>query len=406
MPSFSRFTLLSLAILLIAQITACADPNPPAQPNNNSNNSDPNNNNPNNNDSNGPSPDALDADAYFSLPGTDDPDESLQHRIVDLIDDVPDDAELRGAFFSFSRVETAEALIAAHQRGVDIRLVVGNNNRFSSGSYNDAVQLLIDQLGNRVHICTSEGSEGGCIGSNIQHNKFLTISEIGDGSTDIVAQTSGNITNAQPQDFDNLVILRGDSAIFQGYRDYWSHLNDEQPSFDHAIEGDERTQAFFFPVEFSVGDVVRDLVADIDCADGGHIYVAMAFFTDARNSLAENLRDRHREGCDLSLVLGEDNSIDSPGSDITDILYTDGIEVALFPDGQRPQVHSKYMLFDGVTFQGTPDTQAVITGSHNYSFSALFNNDEAILKLKDADLTDAFVDNFEHVFNAANPVHP
>ncbi len=350
--------------------------------------------------------DGLDADAIFSLPTADDPDETLQQAIVDLIDDTADGAELRGAFFSFSRVETAQALVNAHQRGVDVRLVVGNNNRFASGSYNDAVELLLDELNDRVHVCSEQGSNGACIGTNIQHNKFLTMSQLGDGTSDVVAQSSGNITNAQPRDFDNLLVLRGDTGIYNAYRQYWDHLNDEQQSFDTPVSGDDQTRAFFFPVERDDGDPVRDLVDHVDCSDGGHIYVAMAFFTNSRWSLAGRLRDRHQEGCQLSLVLGRDDSINSPGDDIKDYIYTDDIQVALFDEGQRPQVHSKYMIFDGVTYRGQSNSRTVITGSHNFSQSALFSNDEAILKLHDSALTDAYIANFQHVFDFADQVHP
>jgi len=70
------------------------------------------------------------------------------------------------------------------------------------------------------------------------------------------------------------------------------------------------------------------------------------------------------------------------------------------PTGES--VHSKYLLIDGM-YNGAPDRKIVWTGSHNYSDNALRDNDETLLKVDDATVFDAFLENWLKLKSAATP---
>lgn len=91
--------------------------------------------------------------------------------------------------YGFSSVPIARALVAAHRRGVDVRLVLDRSNR--TGRYSAAT--YVEHAGVPVAIDSAEP---------IQHNKVLVI----DGET--VIQGSYNLTGQAERNGENMLVLR------------------------------------------------------------------------------------------------------------------------------------------------------------------------------------------------------
>ena len=342
----------------------------------------------------------------FTQPQPDAPDHSIEDRVVELLDQTPDDARVLAAFYTFSRERVAQAFIDAYERGVDVRIVLGNTNTFDDGTPWDAVQLLDDELGDRLTICSEdeEHHEGGCMGDNIHHNKFITFSELDDGSEDLVLQTSANLTSAQLEQFNNMVLTRGDSDLYSAFVSYW---NDLQPdvtdlAYDRYEHG-EQTKAYFFP--HADGDPILDVLDEVRCDVETDIYLAVAFFTNARVPVAEQLRQLDDDGCNVFVVLRERPEVFSPGDEIIDELERGDINLGIFREDEEIQLHSKYLAIDG-GYGADDDSRVVWTGSHNYTWFALRNNDEVLLKIRDDDVFDAHRDDWIHIRNRAETLHP
>ncbi len=352
--------------------------------------------------------------AYFTYPQSGQPDTTIEDRLVELLDDTPEGEKIRGAFYTFSREDVADAFIRASQRGVDVQMVLGNTNVFDNGDRWSAVDRFDEGLGDGLTICSEwdpqqqDEPRGGCMGDNIHHNKFVTISGLEDGTQDVVLQTSSNITTAQLEQFNNMVMVREDAALYEAFVSYWEDLqrDEETPDYNRFERGDDATAAYFFPR--SSGDPVLDALAQVDCEQGGDLYLAVAFFTDNRTEVATELKQMDQQGCNVHAITRERDRVGAPGDDVIDELSSGDIELAIFPEGDGTdydiQLHSKYLAIDAEG--GSLDEPVVWTGSHNYTWHALRDNDEVLLKVRDRGLFEAFRDDWERLHSEAEPLHP
>ena len=348
-------------------------------------------------------PDGLLAEAHFSAPRDGGNDDALEDALIALVDSVPPGAELRGAFYSWSRQRVARAFVRAHERGVDVRLVVDGGNVTASGREYRAITRLRDGLGERLTLCgaaegtdrdaeADEDSSGGtsCIGNGIQHNKFVLVSGLEDGRGPVIWQTSTNPTNPQRRAFNDATLLVGDVALHAALLHYWQALQhqDTDPARRASAAGDARTRAHFFPQ--AEGDTIVDILDRVRCTDGGQIHLAMARFTWPRRAVARKLAELRAEGCTVAAILREAYS----GGRLRTILAEGGVDLWVFPRGADHGVHSKYLLIDAPMDGGLP-APLVVTGSHNYTGPALRRHDELVLEIADAGLHATYLENWQ-----------
>ena len=112
--------------------------------------------------------------------------------------------------FSFTHKDIAKALIAAHARGVDIKLIADDDQtQHSSG---EKISLMAD-AGIPVWLDGEHQSA---------HNKVILIDT---GMPDVVVITgSYNFTfAAQFKNAENVLLIRGNNKLAQLYRDNWQH---------------------------------------------------------------------------------------------------------------------------------------------------------------------------------------
>lgn len=133
---------------------------------------------------------------YFS------PDGRIQNRLADLISSSRTSIDI--AIFDLTAAPLADALIKAHQRGVNVRMVA--DKRQSKGERSRIPVLL--QSGLDVHI--RSGGKGG-----IMHNKFA----IFDGR--LLFTGSYNWTqNAEFRNFENAVFTTDPDVIFSYQKEF------------------------------------------------------------------------------------------------------------------------------------------------------------------------------------------
>lgn len=338
---------------------------------------------------------------YFNYPpDADTPDDQLEELLLDLLAEAPPGSEVRAAFFTWSRTRMARAFGDALDRGVDVEVVVGNTNRHPDGRDWQAIGILKDRLGDRLTIC-DEGGDNGCIGTGIQHNKFVLFSSLEDGSQDVVFQSSANLTNPQRTAFNNVVVIRGDTTLYDAYRAYWTDLKAQQRDLDYyrSTVGDLRTKAYFFPRDG--GDTVVNILGNVHCDQGATIRIAMAFFTNVRVAIADRLRQMAMDGCDIGLVLRDAPEYNSVGGEVRSALTHPDIDLAVFGVNDHPSVHSKYLIIDGAYGAQATEQKLVWTGSHNYTGPALTRNDETLLKIRDEAVMQAYMTDWQTLRIAA-----
>lgn len=330
-------------------------------------------------------------EVHFNEPSGGNNDDHLEDVLIDLLGKAEPGSTVRAAFYTWSRTRIARAFVNAFDAGVDVRVIVGNTNRHASGEDWEAIKILRAGLGSRLTICSEGQSSGGCIGSGIQHNKFTLFSALNDGSRDVVFQSSANHTAPQRKDFNNAIIIRGDTALYNAYFNYWTDLRAQQRNLNYyrSFDGDHRTKVYFYPR--SSGDTIVSILNNITCDNNSYIHIGMAFFSNPRVQIAQTLVSRKSEGCQVRVIA------DGPeiGNQVLSTLRNAGIEVALFPAGAPHTVHSKYLLINAPYGSAQTRQKLVWTGSHNYTGPALRNHDETLLKIRNDAVYDAYLANWQ-----------
>lgn len=121
---------------------------------------------------------------------------------------------IRVAAYSFTSRPIAQALVEAHRRGIDVRVVLDKSNR--NGGYSLANALAQAGIPTRI-----DGRYA------IMHSKYMVIddSEIELGSF--------NYTNAaEKNNAENVLIVRRSPALANAYKANWQHLWDESEVVD------------------------------------------------------------------------------------------------------------------------------------------------------------------------------
>lgn len=312
--------------------------------------------------------------------GTKDPVQ--EDKLIELLELAVPGSQVRVSLFHITRTRMAEAFVAAADRGVDLEIVLDDDNRNAAGDFNDAVTLLRDRLGGRVSLC-----ETACIGDNINHNKMFLFSELSDGSRDVVVQSSANLTNSQMRLHNNLVVVRDDTALYAGYLQYWSDQKAERadPDYYRKADGDLDTRLYMFPRNDG-GDTILSILGNVDCFPGSEIHLAMSLFTAGRVEVARELGRKRAQGCAVHAVVNQ-----TAADEVKDALAAGGVDLTIYPTeaGVRG-IHSKYLLVNSRYFGSEEPVRIVWTGSHNYTVNALRHNDETVLKIVDDGVYDAF----------------
>jgi phosphatidylserine/phosphatidylglycerophosphate/cardiolipin synthase-like enzyme len=313
-------------------------------------------------------------------------DFTAQNAMIDLLRQASPGSEVHIAIYEWDSIPYAEAVEFAVSRGVTVRVVADGNEMDPA-----VEQRLVAAIGRgNVTLC----GRGACIGTGINHNKFMLFSRLDDGSSNVVMQGSHNFRDSQNRRFNHLVVVRGDNALYTHYRDYWNDLRGQGQNLNYYdvhgdFTGDTGVKGYFFPRVS--GDLIISVLNNVHCDPGAELHVGMAFFKDARGvEVARTLREKRDAGCGVHIIVGNYLGDDppSPSQAVQDMLR--GMDWRIYDQG-GVTVHSKYLLIRARYATGDEVETLVFAGSHNYTNGALRSNDEALLRLNDAASYNAFL---------------
>ncbi|MEV4754376.1 phospholipase D-like domain-containing protein [Micromonospora sp. NPDC049559] len=370
----------------------------------------------------------------------------LRDEIDALVQASAPGSTLYASLYTFTDQAITDHLLAAHARGVQVRLLVEACTDGDPAACHQSAQVdaLIGGLpawssgatGSWVKRCFASCAGGGV---GIDHNKFWVFSRLTDGRTDVTLVGSNNPTKPQQQMFQNLVEVSGNAALASAYRDYvhrklavtgggkvyetghvdagpfrlWFSPRDSPSSAE-----DSEISSSFNP-QSTRHDVFAAAIDDLRCSATGTddvIRLAMWSFREARPEVVDALGDKLAAGCTVQVATGEHE-------DAMDELAGRGIEVyAMDPGGCRQSffavgsganaecsdgnVHSKYVLVQGVSGKDGRTHRYVYTGSHNLTNGALKKNDETLLRIDDATVYDGYAADFTAITDAAVRIAP
>ncbi|MBI5351227.1 MAG: DUF1669 domain-containing protein [Chloroflexi bacterium] len=275
------------------------------------------------------------------------------------------------AIYSLSLNSIRDALLRAHGRGVQVRMVMESDNldRTDPQKLKDAG---IPIIGDR--------REG------LMHNKFVVIdnSEVWVGSmnfTDSGAYTDNN----------NLMRIHSTKMAEDYTKEFEEMFTDDKFGPDVVAETpNPRVTIDGTPIDiyFSPDDQVQAGLLDlIDNARESIYFLAFSF---TANPLGEAIRDRAAEGVIVSGVMEVDQIKSNFGTEY-DPFRQAGLDV--FEDGNPGLLHHKVMVID---------ESIVIFGSYNFTDSAETRNDENLLVIYNKEIAAQFMAEFQRVYDQAH----
>jgi len=265
-----------------------------------------------------------------------------------------------------------DALIAAHQRGVTVRVVTESDNMDEA-----EIQELIE-AGIPV---VSDRREG------LMHNKFVVIDshEIWTGSMNFTV-------NGAYKNDNNLINLRS-SRLAENYLAEFEEMFEDDFFGDYIIDNTPHPsmeiQGIRVDTYFSPDDGTADEIIDlIQQAQESVYFMAFSFTSDP---IAGALIEKADQGVTISGIFEESQSHSNRGGEYENLREA-GLDVRL--DGNPKNMHHKVIIID---------EQIVITGSYNFSRSAEERNDENTLIIYSAEVAELFLIEFDRILEKAIP---
>jgi len=292
----------------------------------------------------------------------------VDERLVTSIDSAR--LTLDVAIYNISLRSVVNAIIRAHERGVQVRLVMESNNRDNSASQ------ALEEAGIQILGDRREG---------LMHDKFVVIDRIE------VWLGSMNFTySGTYKDNNNLIHIRS-SKIAENYTKEFEEMFLDDKFGEDIVPAtpNQVTQFEGAAVEtyFSPDDGVAAHILNLlnDAKESIH-FMAFSFTSD---ELGAVIREKAAEGLTVAGVMEAEQVKSNIGTEFDPFAHT-RLDVHL--DGNDGLMHHKIMIIDG---------EIVITGSYNFSRSAETRNDENMIFIYNREIAELFLQEFEKVYKQA-----
>lgn len=296
----------------------------------------------------------------------------MEDRLLALVNSAA--SQLDVALYGLDRQSVINALIAAYQRGVAVRVV--GDDEAAAGEYASGYQAL-SAAGIPVVTDTSL--------SKIQHNKFL----VSDGQ--VVWTGSTNFTDTGLTLNANNSIVITDTTLAGVYAaefsEMWSGRFHEGKADDtlHLLDyNGTLLESYFSPTDL-VAFEVWDELARADQT----IHFAMFFWTD--DLLTARVIERLDAGVQVYGVWDQLGAANAWSAD--EALCAAGARIKI--ENFAGKVHHKFAVVDVAG-----SAPVVILGSYNWTDSGAYNNDENTLIIHDAILAQAYYAEWQRLWDA------
>ncbi|MAU01161.1 MAG: hypothetical protein CL608_28795 [Anaerolineaceae bacterium] len=278
------------------------------------------------------------------------------------------------ALYELDRVSIRDALIAAHNRGVLVRVVTDDDDGY---------------VDNAVHFQALESAGITVVHDNrssLMHNKFIVI----DGQ--YVWTGSTNLTD------NGLTLNHNNSLLFDASNVATIFTIEFEEMFESGLFGTAKTDNTVHTLTYDGSDLeiyfspsdgaLTELIAEVNNAQYTIAFSIFSFTDDALRDALIAARNRGVVVRGLWDTLGAGNQYSED-----ETLCSAG--VALKRDTFSGILHNKYMIIDAGS-----TSPVLVTGSMNWSNSGENSNDENTLIFHDADAVAAYAGAWETLWDA------
>ena len=358
----------------------------------------------------------------------------IERKVIDTIKHTPRGSYIRIAVYSFDRMPVADALIAAHRRGVKVQMLLNDHQDTAAMKKIRGVLGTNRTSKNFIYKCKAS-CRGAANEYNNMHTKLYLFSQAGK-SEDVVAVGSANMMlNAVLHQWNDLYFTSGDHELFRElvsvFNDMRNDYNTRQPALffcgtpvgpacDDSV--DKHTVWAFPRPSGPKNDLVLDMLDKVQCLtpDGAggvtRTRLALSMHTmrgNRGNYLAAAIRKKWAEGCAVRVMYGligyhTKGIIAAPTSRGRIPLRSTGLDFNpddnydLNKDGIDDLIlsyysHQKYLTIQG-TYNGVRGTEMLLTGTSNWA-SLSTGNDETWFTVRGSKVTRKYVKNFDYQWN-------
>ena len=319
---------------------------------------------------------------YFTAPqNVNDPGDlvgSVPEKLIDYIDNAQRTIHI--AAFEFDLTPVAEALIAAHERGVEVEWITDDEHGIEADEEEERGQFAMLE---RAGIPVRDDDRGA-----LMHNKFWIFDHqtVWTGSTNITV--NGNFRNN-----NNVVVIDSPdvAAIYEReFAELWAgESGPTSPSTvdEQAVTIDGTPIQVLFAAE---DNVASRLVSLIESAQSSVRFMAFSFTHD---EMGAAVLARAEAGVDVRGIF-ETRGSETEYSEMP-ALYCAQVDVR--QDGNPGAFHHKVFIVDD---------QVVVTGSFNFSNSADESNDENVLVIANKGIAAQYLQEFERRWAEAEEPDP
>lgn len=314
---------------------------------------------------------------YFTDPVPDYNPDNMEGTIAaELINHINSAQEtIHIASFEFNLTPVAEALIAAHNRGVDVRWVTDDEHGLEADEEEDRGQFaMLEEAGIEV-VDDARGA--------LMHNKFW----IFDGQT--VWTGSTNITeNGIFRNNNNVIVINSSEVADMFAREFNEMWAGEFGPRSPSTLSNQSTIIQGTPVEilFAAEDEVMDELVPLIAHSRDNIkFMAFSFTHD---DLGDAMLAKAADGVDVSGIF-ETRGSKTEYSELPKMVCQG---LAVRQDGNPRTFHHKVIIIDD---------RIVITGSFNFSDNANDSNDENVIIVNNADIAQQYLQEFQRRWQEA-----
>lgn len=309
-----------------------------------------------------------DIEVFFTYPQNNyiaNTDDSIENQLIKKIDGAQH--SLNGAFFEFDLQSVADALIRAHQRGVQVQLVYDDE-------HTDEDPQMKQMIKSGIKAVPDERSA-------FMHNKFLVV------DNECVWTGSFNITeNAAYKNHENAIYLCS-PELAKNYQTEFAEMfagqfgprSPENTPYQQLYIGDILVENYFGPED----GLMKKIISRVSTSQDFIHFMALSF-TD--ESLGKSMIAKLSSGVSVAGVF-ETRGVGTVSSQCSK-LFKNGADIRLDDNGTSTMHHKVIII----------DSQIVIVGSFNFSDNADSSNDENLLIIHSPSVATQYEQEFQRLF--------
>lgn len=320
-------------------------------------------------------------------------DHAIDDTLINYINRATETIEFSAYNFNNAGISNiADALNAAHDRGVVVRVVYDINQS------NFGTDDLYAAIGKMPSLESNYPVTG------IMHNKFIVFDALSDDADKSIVWTGAtNFTDGQINKDPNNVVVVQDKSLAIAFRLEFNEMfgteaaqpdpllsrfgpykSDNTPH--EFIVGGNRVECYFSPSDNTHTKILETLrSADTD--------LSIATMLITKSDLAYAIRDAYDAGVETGVLVKNEASCSELVVDILKFGLADKFRVS----GESGIMHHKYAIVDQSDASSDP---IILTGSHNWSTAAQVRNDENTLIIHNQDLANQYYQEYVVRFGA------